>query len=334
MLIRTAPYFILVAALIGTCGMPAYAQNLHLNVVASVNGEKITSADLYEVMSHYIPSQVPNFPKNPMVDEPASHVALQFLIENKIVTQLASDKGVPVTAVEVASRYKDLKMIEESHVANSFEDGLVSEGYTQKTFKDEVIAPEVAKFNLLTRGLSASNSQLQAYFHSNIADFKTQARVHLERTTFADMATAKAAYASAIATGSLTAYASHGTQDEIDIPTWIGIDRPDNGMPADLVAQLRSAKPGEVLKPVMMGHWTVIRIVDKKPANAQKFADVRHLVLTQFLKKTAEQQNRAIALQRTLAVTIRRDSIESALPEFKKVIKQMKNQSMHAVAGA
>ena len=250
-----------------------------------------------------------------------------FSLKNSVVAQLAKQKGVPVTSDQIDARFADLKMIEESHVAKPFETGLSDEGFTPDSFKSEVIAPEVAKFNLVTAGVTATDAQLQAFYNSNISNYQTQSRVHVERATFADQATANAAYTSAVTTGSLSAYAASGKQGDIDIPNWIGIDKPDAGIPPDLLSQLRTAKAGDVLKPIKMGDWTVIRVVEKKPAITQKFQDVKHLVTTQMLEKTAQQQGKTDQLQSDLTDAIQSDVITTTRPEFKQVIQEIKNQS-------
>jgi len=231
----------------------------------------------------------------------------------------------------VDAQYADEKMVEETRSTKTFEQGLTDDGYTEDSFKEEVVTPQVARFNLLTSGLNATDSELLAYYNTNLSQFQTQARAHLEMGSFQDKATADAAYTSAVTTGSLSQYASKSTQPDIDVPNWIALDHPQK-LPPQLLTALRAAKPGDVLKPMNLGLWYVIRVVDKKPASTQKFADVKHLVMANLLQGKGQQANGA-DYQQSIADAINKDNIVTTRAEFKSVIQEIKNSAKAPAGG-
>lgn len=303
------------------------------DAIATVNGQPVTTAQMYDSMSHYIPNHLPQS-DSAMLGEQASWVALQFLIENQVVSQLAQAQGVPATQDEIDARFKDLQLLNEQQATKSFVDSLADEGYTPDLFKAEVIAPEVAKDNLLTQGVTTTPDQVEAYYKANQADFQAPNRVHIERATFVDQATAQAAYTSAVTTGSLAAFASKSTQYPIDFPSFIDLDHP-HGLPASLINNLKAAKAGDVLKPTLFGqYWTVIRVVEKRPAATLSFDQVKDMVQSQLLGEKAQQEGKAEALQTAIENAIAKDDIETSRPEFKEVIDQIKRSSSSIAATA
>jgi hypothetical protein len=144
------------------------------DVIAVVNKDPITKSDVYDQLQRYIPARLQGYPNNPALNEPAGRYVLQALITNKLILQTASDQKVPVTPEEIDARYNDQKMVREAQGTQSFEQFLADQGYTADAYKQSVVVPEIAQYNLLTHGVTSTPQELQAYYNSHLTQFSSR----------------------------------------------------------------------------------------------------------------------------------------------------------------
>jgi parvulin-like peptidyl-prolyl isomerase len=274
--------------------------------VAIVNRDSITTNQMYDSMQHFVPTQVPKNQEQ-LLSQPTGRTALQMLIQNCLLVQLASNQSVPVTPQEVDARYNDVAMVQEATSTQRFEKVLSLEGYTPQSFKEELITPEVARFNLETKSLSASDSELNAFYTSNKSIFTLPERAHIQRIVLGDEATAHAAFQAASHQSGFGVYAAQnlappepGADGPGDMPLWVDLTRAPQGLEA-VFDMIGAAKPGDALRPVQVqGGWWVVRVLEKQPTRVLSYSAIGHMVRWDCLSNKAHQENTEQRLQRDL----------------------------------
>jgi parvulin-like peptidyl-prolyl isomerase len=298
------------------------------NVVATVNQDKITTSQMYDAMQHFVPLQVPN---SQLLQQPAGRTALQMLIENTLMVQLAKNQGVPVTAKEVDARYQDLEMVQDAKSTQPFDKVLELQGYTPDSFKAALVTPEVARFNIETKSLSASPSELNSFYNSNKQSFELPDRAHIERVVLADKPTAISAYTESCTRHSFGKYAEqslapaeNGAVSPGDMLQWVYLNKPDAGLKS-VVELIKAAKPGDTLNPVQVGGaWWVVRVVEKKTAQTLDYKDVTDMVRWDFLSQQASRQGADQTLQDDLRVAAQTANISIKPAQYQDLAAQFK----------
>jgi foldase protein PrsA len=299
-------------------------------VVATVNGVNIGQNEMYSEMEQYVPAQLQNFPTNAMLEWPAGRVALQHLITNELTIQLAKEQQVPVTDDEVAARYADIKMVKEAESVSSFEDLLKNQGLTVQEFEDENIKPEVAQFNVLSKGISVTDQEIRANYNLHVSDYTEPARVHIERIVLPDEAAAEKAYETASKNNSLDDVLSEniaqpivGGENAADIPQWISIDQPGAGL-RDVLQTAQGAQPGTILKPILVkNQWWLVKLVDHKNKTVMPFDKVKHIVQWNVTDSKASLAGNFQKVQAAM-LDITQRAVIHVPPQYSSMVVQLK----------
>jgi parvulin-like peptidyl-prolyl isomerase len=328
---------ILPIALFSGCSTPS-ADNSSSTVdqgtdaVATVNGEPIDRDQMYAGMEQYVPAQLQNFPRNPLLGVTAGRVVLQRLITNELTIQLAKQSQVPVTDGEIQSRYNDVKMVKDTQSTKDFEDLLNDQGLTVAQFEDQNIKPDVAQFNLITKGIVVSDAEVQATYRAHISDYTEPDRVHIERIVLPDKASADQAYAVASKTNSLDDVLSQniaqpvlGGENNADFAQWIQVDQPASALTPVLVA-CAAGQPGTILKPILVqNQWWLIKLVDRRPAQILPFDQVKHIVTWNLESTKAAASGNILKLQSEMQDLTGQSVITVKSPQYISLVKQLQS---------
>ncbi len=299
------------------------------DVVATVNGDAITSGELYDALQHYIPAHIPSFPNNPDLNAPAGQSALKNLIVSAVTVQFAKTSGVPVTAGQLDQYYKDQAMVQEAKVPLPFDQVLQYQGYTEGSYKQEVLAPQLAQFNVLQKAENIAPGDVQAQYNSTQAQYVIPARVHVRRIVCATQQDAQNVYSGIkggrpmadFAAVNLAAGEGGNPTDNTDFARWL-----DPGILASFgkstASLLQKAKAGDLLQPVsVQGRWWVMQVVDTKPSQPLPFNQVSDLVRVNLIHSRAANSGQAV--QQQIFQAVNTAVIKITPPEYQGVAMQV-----------
>lgn len=165
MIILILVVVVALAAIVGT------SVSSRSETVASVNGEKITSDDLYEILSAQYGSSV-----------------VDTLITNKVIELEAKKQGVEVSKDAID---KELASFIESYGGeDSFNSALEYSGITLDDFKKDVEIYLLTK-EMMSKDIEIADEDIEAYFEENKADFNQPEEVRASHILVEDEATAQ-----------------------------------------------------------------------------------------------------------------------------------------------
>lgn len=144
-------------------------------VLLTVNGENVSREQLMDYLAKKptvrISTQTGIVEAN--VSEPLDFQALQDMIGQKIVLQLAKDEGVFPKDSDVTAELELRKRINPNYVKE-----LTANGIDFDVIKDN-LALELARENLLTKGITVTKEETDKYIKDNPDQFTEPARVEL-----------------------------------------------------------------------------------------------------------------------------------------------------------
>ena len=299
------------------------------DIIATVNGDAITSGELYDALQHFIPAHVPSYPNNPDLNAPAGQSALKNLIVSAVTVQFAKTSGVPVTVDQLDQYYKDQQMVQESKVPLPFDQVLRSQGYTAGSYKQEVLAPQLAQFNVLQKAENIAPGDVQAQYNSTQAQYVIPARVHVHRIVCATKQDAQNVYSGIkggrpmanFAAVNLAVGEGGNPDDNTDFARWL-----DPGILASFgkstAAILQKSKTGDLLQPVnVQGRWWVMQVVDTKPSQPLPFNQVSDLVRVNLIRSRASNAGQAV--QQQIFQAVNTAVIKITPPEYQGVAMQV-----------
>lgn len=156
-------YLPLVAVLATLLATPATAQIDPAKVVAVVNGEEIKSNEYYRRME-FLPG-IGKSTANAFTEMPPGLWTLDQLITERLVLQLAREKGVFPTDAELANEINQLTS-ENPDLMNFWK----SSGRTEEEYRDQVRV-QLAQFKLQTMGVTVTDSEVERLYRTNIANY-------------------------------------------------------------------------------------------------------------------------------------------------------------------
>jgi parvulin-like peptidyl-prolyl isomerase len=127
--------------------------------VATVNGEEIRGAEYYRRME-YLPG-VGKMIGGSFASAAPGFLTLDQLINERLVLQLAKDKGVLPTDAEIKAQVKQL-----SDSNPRFAEQLAANGMTTADLEYQVKL-ELAQFKLQTRGVTVTDQEIEAHYKQN-----------------------------------------------------------------------------------------------------------------------------------------------------------------------
>ncbi len=169
----------------------AIAQVDTTRVVATVNGEPIKGEDYYRRME-FLPGVGKISGKNFFEASPG-FLTLEQMITERLVYQLAKEKGAMPTDLEVADEYKN--RIEDPAYLTNWK----ASGRKELDLKSQ-IRFELAQFKIATFGVTITDQELDKHYKDNPSEFTTPKQFKL-RVIVVDSATEKSAVDSELAAG-------------------------------------------------------------------------------------------------------------------------------------
>jgi ribosomal protein L9 len=190
---------VMVAALAG-CG----SQGGGSSSLATINGETITDGQLNKHMSRKtsVRVQTANGAAEAQLSESLDFQALQDLIGQRIIMQLAKDDGVYPTDGEILQELDFRGKLNPNYVKQ-----LNAAGYNLESIKEN-LALELAREKLISKGVKVTDAEVDEYIKNNPQQFTNPATATM-RWVFAKTDARKAEVDKALATGqSFTAVAT------------------------------------------------------------------------------------------------------------------------------
>lgn len=160
-----------VAALFAGMATKCSAQVEPGRVVALVNGEEIKGSEYYRRME-FLPGVGKQMGRG-FAEFPPGFLTLEQLITERLVYQLAKDKGVSPTDIEIDAELKNRLEIDPNYVKNWNE-----AGRTLDELK-EVIRFEVAQYKVQTFGITITDQEVENHYKSNPEQFTTPKQAKL-----------------------------------------------------------------------------------------------------------------------------------------------------------
>ena len=179
-------------ALVLGFAIAAHAQIDQTRLIATVNGEEIKGQEYYHRMEFL--QGVGKRMGTSLVEFPPGFLTLEQLITEKLVLQLAKEKGVLPTDPEVQATLRE-KLTDSPKLLDDW----LASGKTQDDLSYQ-IKVDLAQFKIETAGVTITDQELDAYYKTNPALFTIQKRYKL-RTVVVTSDDAKALVDSDLAAG-------------------------------------------------------------------------------------------------------------------------------------
>ncbi len=141
----------------------AHAQIDPNRVVVSVNGEEIKGAEYYHRME-FLPGVGKRMGAN-FSEFPPGFLTLDQLITEKLVLQLAKEKGALPSDLEITNEIS-IKKEENPNLLSLW----ISSGRSEEDLKNQM-RYELAQFKLQTFGISKTDQEVEAYYTANPEQF-------------------------------------------------------------------------------------------------------------------------------------------------------------------
>ena len=138
------------------------------SVVANVNGDEIGTAEYYHRLEFYRVD-----PDSPLKTLPVGFLTLKELITERLVFQMAKDKGVAPTQPQIDAEEKD-----QLAKSPTLLQEMIGQGRTEADLKQD-IAYQLAQFNLRTYGVTITDQEVEQHYHDYPSMYKVSRRYKL-----------------------------------------------------------------------------------------------------------------------------------------------------------
>lgn len=150
----------LIAATFIALSGSAFAQTLDPNsVVVTVNGEKVYASEYYTRMAYLEGVGTVNDGK--FSPAPPAFLTIQRLVNEKLIMQIAKEKGVAPTPAEIAEEVAAQKSANSEHFQR-----LKDLGVTDAAIENQ-IAMDLTQFKLVTMGITITDDQVMNHYNLN-----------------------------------------------------------------------------------------------------------------------------------------------------------------------
>jgi hypothetical protein len=144
-------------------------------VVASVNGDEIKIGEYEHRLEWYRVD-----PSSPLKGLPVGFLALNELITERMIFQMAKEKGVTPTDPEIDGEEKS-----EIGKSPSLLQDLIGEGRSEDDLKQE-IAYNLAQFNLKTYGVTITDQEVEQHYQQYPSDYTSSKQYRLRVVVVSD----------------------------------------------------------------------------------------------------------------------------------------------------
>lgn len=215
----------------------AGAQNIDsAALVATVNGDKILNGEYYTRMAFL--DDVGTLNNNRFVEAPPAFLTLERLINERLIMQLAKEKGVAPTQAEIQAEMTARKTDNPETLQR-----LRDFGVSDATILSQ-IALDLAQFNLVTMGVTITDAQIDNHYKLNKGVYVTPAMVKL-RVIVVDKAEDEAKVDTALKTKS---FGDVAKELSTDITKYAGGDLPEvaiSASPKSIQDQVNKLNSGD-----------------------------------------------------------------------------------------
>lgn len=136
--------------------------------ILTINGETISDAEYHRELE-LLPGPI-GIIRSEFTRQPLGVMALEKMIQDRLLLQLAKNKNVLPTIEQIQT------LLKERLTANpKLLQDLSKFGYTQKDFEKE-LKLELAEYNLITNGVKVTNEDVTKYYNDNPKQFSTPTR--------------------------------------------------------------------------------------------------------------------------------------------------------------
>lgn len=258
------------------------------SVVAKVNGTKITKQEYYSRLEH-LPVTGPG---GRQVE--AGATVLQRLIDEVLVLDLAEKEKVSPTDKQVSERLADMQK------RPGFKAKLRQAGLTSDQFK-EMLRVEQAAFNLQTKDIKVSDSEVKSFYDQNKqTQFTTPEHVFVAAIfakSQADADKAMELLGKEVKFGTVARQLSADKASrERDGRLDRAIVRGDKSIPESIQNVVLNTPPGKYTKPISSGKGTsiIFQVVEHKPQKVQPFSDVAYTIRQQLMLQKGSGKNNSL----------------------------------------
>jgi foldase protein PrsA len=266
--------------------------------VASVNGQKISRADLDKKLE----------------SSPAARQTLTQLVQQSLIDQYARDKKVDVAQAEIDKKEAEIKA---KYPAGQFEQILKQQSLTEQDVQ-AILKQQIVLEKAVAPQIHVSDADIKSYFDKNHATFDKPEQVRARHILVADAATANTVLAKVKAGGKWDALAKQYSTDPSskDKGGELGFFGKGQMVPAFQDAAF-AASVGQVVGPVKSPFgYHIIQVEEKKPARKATFASVKDQIRTQLTQQQQAQQLPVFlqGLRSAATITVYDDRYKDAFP--------------------
>lgn len=299
-------------------------------VIARVNKDKITDEEFYSRMAQVDAAELMGSAQT-RGPARAGEYAMRFLIVEKLILQLAAEKGASPT---------DAQIKEYLAFARRYPQAAGASPYRTEEMAQRDARLQVAMRNLMAKPLNISEADIQAEYEKLRPQLVEPKQYRLRIIEVSSEEKAKAA-AEKLRKGISFETVALTDSDDPSLRARSGDTGflPEAAMPASLRDVLKRLKPGEYTKdpvkleaPRVQGqptgappHWFLVQVVEIKEARQIPLADVRYDIVGRAIaSKDPAAAERVMALLRDYA---RKAKIEVTLKGYEEVAKQIKDSA-------
>lgn len=311
-LVRTAVLLVLVVAVatLTGCGRRGLIR---------VNGEKIAKDEFYLRLER-VPVQAPDGAK------PAGRYVIEQMISEKLVEQLAKDKGVEPTEKQVNGKIEFMK----KQSGGDFKRALAMRGMTLEDLKKQ-IALQQSIVNLVTRNVKVSEAEAKAAYQKALnaknSPFKRSEQVFISAIATKTKDKIDKAYAMLKGGQEFTTVAMRmsemkGAKESGGRLDWIS--RADPRLPPSAIQAVFALSPGNYTKPLSIGkEYAVLKADQRRPEKITKFDEVDEVIKEQLAMEKAQKNN---TFQKDMLAFAKKSDIVVNAERYRDIPETLKKQ--------
>ena len=264
---------VLVVLLLATV-VGAVVVNQRSEVVATVNGEKITKQELYDAF---------------VANGGAS--ILEQLISERLIAQEAAKLGIEVTDAEVQQEID--RLIEENYygMKEYYEQALAQYGITEELLKDN-IRTDLQLSAIVRSKIEVSEAEVEEYFRENQDDFNIPEEIDVRHILIETEEEAEEVLALLRAGEDFAELAKEHSQDPGSADEGGALGFNGRGSFVKEFEDAAFALPvGEYSEPVKTEHgYHIIEVLERKEAKEVEFADVKEQVKEALIEEKVRER--------------------------------------------
>jgi foldase protein PrsA len=295
--------------------------------VAKVNGDPIYRDEFVE--------RTLNF-RQATPGDAAGLQALSAMVNDLVVMQEARRENVVPKDQDIDER---LKMIAQQLAprGQTLEQFIQQSGVTMEAARTEM-RNDLARRNLMTKGLTLTDAEIQKFYDENKKSFSTPEQVTIRQITVSSEQEAKDAK-SDLKGADFGLVALSRSKDIFKQQGGLVPPFPTNpppGFPVD--ASVRQVaykmKQGEISNPIKVGsQWVIVKLEKKEPAKTPSFAEMKDPIREGLLQRKAQESGKFDQVQQKL-MSLRQQAEIEILDDQYKNVPQFQKQPTPTAPGA